>query len=170
MSVRVAMSEAEYLETPFPGPEPDFLDGEVIERSMPTNHHSAIQFFFSGRLWPMQEQGRLFTRPELRMCVAAGKYRVADLAIFDKQPIGPVPHTPPLVVIEILSPDDRATELHRKLSDYAAFGVRHIWIVDPMLREIYIYADRSLRQVEMFELPLFGLRFSCAEIMSQIVD
>ena len=84
----------------------------------------------------MQEQGRLFTRPELRMPVAPGKYRVADLAIFEQPPIGSLTNKPPLAVIEILSPDDRATKLHRKLSDYAAFGVRHIWIVDPMLREI----------------------------------
>ncbi len=170
MPVRVAMSEAEYMETPFPGPEPDFVDGEVIERGLPTTDHSAVQFFFSGRLWPLQEQGRLFTRPELRMPVAAGRYRVADLAIFDKRPLGLIPHTPPLAVIEILSPDDRATELHRKLADYAAFGVRHIWIVDPMLREIYVYADRSLRQVDSFDLPAYGLRFTEADIMAQIVD
>ena len=104
------------------------------------------------------------------MRVASGKHRVADLAVFEEPPARPVALTPPLVIIEILSPDDRASELHRKLADYTAFGVPNIWIVDPMLGEIYVYGDRSLRQVASFELPAYGLSFPEADIMAQIID
>jgi Uma2 family endonuclease len=169
MPTRVAMSESEYLETPFPGPEPDFVDGEVIERGMPTNHHSAIQCFFSGRLWPMREQG-LFTRPELRLRVASGRYRVADLAIFTQRPTGRMPSEAPLVIVEILSPDDRWRDLLARFADYNELGVAHIWVVDPELRRLYVYENEGLARVDHFELPDYRVSFTREEIMADVID
>jgi Uma2 family endonuclease len=37
-----------------------------------------------------------------------------------------VPDTPPLIVVEILSPDDRLTEVREKLEEYRAWGVPHV--------------------------------------------
>jgi Uma2 family endonuclease len=34
-------------------------------------------------------------------------------------------------VVEILSRDDRASELDDKIEDYLEFGVENIWVVDP---------------------------------------
>jgi Uma2 family endonuclease len=38
---------------------------------------------------------------------------------------------PPLIAIEILSPDDRLMDLQEKIDEYVKFGVEHIWIFDP---------------------------------------
>ena len=38
---------------------------------------------------------------------------------------------PPLVVVEVLSPDDRLTEMLDRCQDYMTRGVAHIWVVDP---------------------------------------
>jgi Uma2 family endonuclease len=48
-----------------------------------------------------------------------------------------VPDTPPLVAIEILSPDDRLIEVRQKLEEYQAWGVPHIWLIDPRSHRFY---------------------------------
>lgn len=55
---------------------------------------------------------------------------------------------PPELVVEILSPDDRWSEVMQKLAEYLAFGVDRVWIVDPRLRQVFAY--RSLTEVTTF--------------------
>lgn len=40
--------------------------------------------------------------------------------------------TPPLIVIEILSPEDRVSRYKERLEDYRRMGVPNIWVIDPM--------------------------------------
>jgi Uma2 family endonuclease len=61
----------------------------------------------------------------------------------------------PDLVVEILSPNDRWTEVTQKLREYFAIGVRLVWVADPAARTIYAY--RSIVDVREFtaedELP-----------------
>jgi Uma2 family endonuclease len=49
---------------------------------------------------------------------------------------------PPHLAIEIVSPDDKAAGILRKVSDYLYFGVPHIWIVNPYKHTVQ-EADRE---------------------------
>jgi Uma2 family endonuclease len=40
--------------------------------------------------------------------------------------------TPPLICIEILSPEDRLTRARIVLGDYLAMGVQNLWLIDPI--------------------------------------
>ena len=44
---------------------------------------------------------------------------------------------PPLMVIEILSPEDRLSRFTERTDEYLDFGVENIWIVDPTRRVAY---------------------------------
>lgn len=61
----------------------------------------------------------------------------------------------PDLVVEILSPNDKWTEVTQKLREYFAIGVRLVWVADPEARCVYAY--RSLTDVREFtekdELP-----------------
>lgn len=52
----------------------------------------------------------------------------------------------PELIAEIVSPNDRWTDINQKLEEYFAVGVLTVWIVDPKARRAYVY--RSPTQVE----------------------
>jgi len=74
----------------------------------------------------------------------------------------------PELIVEVLSPRDRWTDVNEKLSEYFGIGVRIIWIVDPRRRQVFVYesatrsecltADKELSEGEI--LPGFRVRVS----------
>lgn len=54
----------------------------------------------------------------------------------------------PDLVVEVLSPSDRWTDLHDKLEEYFDIGVKSVWVADPKRREIYVH--RALTRRERF--------------------
>lgn len=47
--------------------------------------------------------------------------------------------TPPALVVEVLSPNDRASEIQGKVLEYLTAGVRVVWVVDPATRSVAVY-------------------------------
>ena len=90
-------------------------------------------------------------------------YRIPDAAVFLGSEPPAVPDTPPLVAIEILSADDRMPEVLDKLREYRAWGVPHIWLVDPESRWMYIYDD-GLREVGSLKLPELDFELQPADV------
>lgn len=54
----------------------------------------------------------------------------------------------PDLVVEILSPYDRWTDVMQKLREYFAIGVRLVWVVDPQARSVHAY--RALTDAREF--------------------
>jgi Uma2 family endonuclease len=54
----------------------------------------------------------------------------------------------PELIVEIMSPDDRWSEVKQKLKEYFAIGVKLVWVLDPGDRTVYAY--RSLTDVREF--------------------
>jgi len=46
---------------------------------------------------------------------------------------------PPDLAVEVLSPTDRAGEVHAKVADYLAAGTRLVWVVEPGRHTIRVY-------------------------------
>lgn len=61
---------------------------------------------------------------------------------------------PPRLAVEVLSPDDRARYVTRKINDYLANGVDLVWLVDPEERSVTSYRrDRGPLEIkEMGEI------------------
>jgi len=61
-----------------------------------------------------------------------------------QQGLGPgLLRTPPDIAIEVLSPNETASELEEKLDDYTAAGTPLIWVVDPVRRTVMIVAANA---------------------------
>lgn len=54
----------------------------------------------------------------------------------------------PELIVEVMSPDDRWSEVKQKLREYFAIGVRLVWVADPSDKTVYAY--RSLTDVREF--------------------
>ena len=55
----------------------------------------------------------------------------------------------PDLIVEVLSPSNRWSEIMDKLREYFAIGVRLVWLVDPDKKRVYAY--RSLNDFSQFE-------------------
>jgi Uma2 family endonuclease len=160
----------EYLALVFPDrPEPDYVDGEVVERALPTLIHAQIQallVILFARLLPKVHL-TLFTEPRLQ--IEPVRFRVADFAVFrGARPEGRYATTPPFVAVEIVSPDDRYSELTHRLEDYRRWGVQHVWLVDPELKRLYEYSEAGLLQFPSLRLPEFDFEISAQELFKDL--
>jgi Uma2 family endonuclease len=143
----------EYLRMKFDRPDPEYLDGELVERHLGDTAHSATQKRLLFALQVLERQGGVVSFPEIHLRTSLSRYRIADLAIFLDAPTQRIPSSPPFVTIEIVSPDDSLREIREKSEEYRAWGVRHIWLVDPSSHTFSVYDDNGMRDVARLELP-----------------
>ena len=160
----------EYLDLVFDDrPEPDYVDGEVVERALPTPVHSQIQGLLILLSAPLLTRFRLVLLPELRVRVEPRRFRVVDLAVYrDARPEGHYAATPAFVAIDIVSPDDRHSELAERLEDYRRWGVPHVWLVDPQLKRVYEYTEAGLLQFPALRLPEFDFEISAQDLFKDV--
>ncbi len=159
MATKAVIPVEEYLRTSFEGPDREFVNGEVVERNVGEKPHSAVQARLIELFYELRRKYPLYSLPELRLKLSPRRYRVPDLAVFaGEQPAEDVPSSPPLIVVEVVSRDDRYTEVIRKLAEYHEWGVPHVWLVDPWMRKLYVYMGSALSEVAAFEIPEYNAR------------
>jgi Uma2 family endonuclease len=64
--------------------------------------------------------------------------------------------TPPLLCVEILSPEDRLPRAARVMEDYARMGVKNLWLLDPKDRVGYVYASDGVLKLTTDRLGIPG--------------
>src|ERR1035438_8136782 len=121
----------EYLSTSYPDGDREYIDGQVLERNVGESQHAWIQTAIAAYLFTRYRQYR--TVVECRMKVSKSRYRIPDVCLVTgAYPGGFGPLTdPPFLVVEVLSPDDRAGDMEEKIADYFSCGVKYIWVVNP---------------------------------------
>jgi Uma2 family endonuclease len=117
------MSVDEYLHTSF-SPDCEYVDGVIVERNLGEKSHSKVQ----RNLLILLRQPGIEAWPDQRVQVAPARFRIPDVCVTIGEPDEDVFTAPPLICIEILSPEDRLTRLQEKIDDYLTFGVRHVWV------------------------------------------
>jgi len=138
------LSLAEWLDLPEDEPG-ELVDGRLEEEEVPDFVHEALVVFlahlFNGWIFP---RGGIVGGSEVRLVLGEARGRKPDLVVYLPGSVlpprrGPV-RVPPDIAVEIITPRPRDTCRDRveKLADYAAFGVRFYWIVDPELRTVEI--------------------------------
>jgi Uma2 family endonuclease len=164
MGTRVALPVAEYLRTSYPDLDKEYRDGELVERSLPDYLHSRTQGLLIMLLGALRKTFPVFVCPELRVRVRPGLIRIPDVSVYyPNEPQERVPTTPPFVAIEILSPDDRMADVRNKLAEYRAWGVTHVWLVDPHSKRMYA-RDAELVEVPTLKIPELGVEVTPADI------
>jgi Uma2 family endonuclease len=78
----------------------------------------------------------------------------------DRRPAREVAHRyyegAPDLAVEILSPDDRATEVARKVAGYLRAGTQAVWVVDPEDRTVVVHTPDGLARMHGPDATLDG--------------
>jgi Uma2 family endonuclease len=77
--------------------------------------------------------------------------RVPDVAVFHRStPTEPVFTHPPETVFEVLSREDRVSRYEERIEDYRAFGVKRIYIIDPITLKAWDVSNGSWIRTDQF--------------------
>ncbi len=158
----------EYLETSY-HPDREFVNGELKERHVGNRPHSSVQKFFMKFFLALESELGLLVYSELRTQVSETNCRVPDvLVIRASDPYGPIVTTPPLICIEILSPDDRMVDVWDKIDDYTGMGVEAIWVIDPKKRRAFVAREGALVPVAELTVPGTGIGASLRQVFAEL--
>jgi Uma2 family endonuclease len=133
MATQLRISLQEYLETPY-RPDREYVDGEVRERNVGKWEHARLQFLLGSWFADRESQWQIMTSTAQRTRVASSRVRVPDLVIVKAGSQPDVIQAPPVLIVEILSPDDTYSDLEERVADYRNMGVAAIWAIDPRTR------------------------------------
>ena len=87
------------------------------------------------------------------MQITPTRFRVADVCLIPRdEHLDQILQRPPLVVIEVLSPEDRISRYQQRFADYRQMGVAHIWVVDPKTRHGYDCSEGSWIETMSFRV------------------
>ena len=97
------------------------------------------------------------------MRLSAARFLIPDVAVFHPNRPQPVPDHPPLVAIEVLSPDDRMSASTREIAGIPKLGSRSRRLVDPDSRKLCA-CEAGLREVPTLSIPELGIEVKPADI------
>jgi Uma2 family endonuclease len=125
--------------------EGELVDGVLVEEEVAGSEHEVIVgwLIYVLRGW-LANRGGFVLGSDAKFAVRPRRGRKPDLSVyFPRRTPGRTRKAidvPPDVAIEIVSPEARDQRRDRveKVIDYAAFGVRWYWLVDPALRTVEI--------------------------------
>jgi Uma2 family endonuclease len=158
----------EYLETSY-HPDREWVEGELRERNLGELSHASVQGFLTAFFQFHKKQFRVRAYPELRLQVAADRYRVPDVMVLrEDDPAEEIVTVAPLLCVEILSRDDRMSDTQEKVDEYLDMGVDAVWVIDPRRRKAFQTDVRSLQPVEILTVPGTEIAIPLAEVFEEL--
>ena len=110
MASAIQIPVSEYLMTTF-RPDREYIDGELRERNVGKWEHARIQWLLAHWFGNNESNWNVIGSTEQRLQVSPTRVRVPDLVVLRPGPQPEILIQPPLLVIEILSPDDSYSDL-----------------------------------------------------------
>jgi Uma2 family endonuclease len=170
MASSVLVPLHEYLGTVYE-PDRDYVDGELKERNMGEQPHSAVQGIIARIFGNHRNNWDIRVLPEQRVQTTPTRYRIPDICILRRSdPKDRIITWAPLLCIEVLSEEDRLNELQTKVNEFEALGTQHIWVIDPWKRVAYYASSRGFQKVAEDVLQVEGspIRLSLSEVFSEL--
>jgi Uma2 family endonuclease len=126
-------------------PDCEYLEGRLVERNAGEISHGDAQvrtyayILFNAR--------GFWAGVEIRVQIRADRYRVPDVVVVrGGRPSGRIITSPPEVVVEVLSPEDRAADVQDKIDEYLQLGIPTVWLIDPERQRAWIHSKDGARE------------------------
>lgn len=132
----------------------ELIDGELIALTPASFQHGlvALQIGFLLKTHTSQRKIGRVVGAETGFYTRGDKktVRAPDVAYisYEKLPEGPLPadaylNIAPDLVVEVVSPGDRAGEIEQKIQEWLDFGVRLVWVAYPESQRVHVFAGHS---------------------------
>ncbi len=167
MATSVMIPIAEYLATSY-RPDREYIDGEIVERNMGSWEHGRVQMLLAAWFVQNEPSFGVIGATEWRTQVAETRIRIPDLVLVRRGPQTRVLATAPVLIIEILSPEDTYAETERRAADYQKMGVETIWIIDPQTRTGRVCSGRTWTQASRLEVPNTSIHVDLPTLFSAL--
>lgn len=153
----------------------ELVNGEVVVAPPPGGQHGLIENVLAKKLNRLVDdigRGVLLHNSGILIHRSPDVVRAPDIAVFAKLRPQDIPPgylaSPPDVAVEIVSPNDVAHDVQRKVAEYLAAGVARVWVVWPETRSVTVHvpggasqtytAEDTLRDDALgFDAPGFAL-------------
>lgn len=138
----------------------ELVDGVLVAMTPPTFRHMLIAKFIEQRL--DAEIARLglgwFCFREAGVRTGVRKSRLTDVYVLTPEQVSglmnraAIAETPPLLAVEVVSPDSITRDYRYKRTEYAALEIPEYWIVDPLESRVTVLVfDEGLYDETVFE-------------------
>jgi Uma2 family endonuclease len=164
------VSVEEYLATVFEH-DCEYVDGVIEERDLGEFEHSYVQGLLVTLFNNHRGDWGVYALPEQRVQTQKGHFRVPDVAILKIGALRePILTHPPLLAIEIQSPETPLSRTRAKAAEYLAFGIEHLWVIDPYARVGYRGTADGLELTRSGELtiPESPIRVVLADLFAEL--
>ena len=159
----------EYLGTSY-RPDREYVDGEIRERNVGKWEHARLQLVLGAWFFMHEKQWGITSSTEQRVRVSESRVRVPDVVVLTAGAQPDVLRDPPLLVIEILSPEDSYSDTQERAQDYRAMGVETVWIIDPKTRTGRMCSGSEWVEASRLEVKGTPLFVNLPEIFSQMTS
>jgi Uma2 family endonuclease len=158
MTAEKTMTADELCRSSIPGKRLELVRGRLVVREPPSTRHGAVSANLAFELTAFvrsKRLGQIFAQDTgFKIDHDPDTVRGPDVAFVSLQRLDRVPEEgyaelAPELVVEVLSPSDRAGEVLAKVADWLAAGTRLAWLIDPRRRQAQIFrADGSVALIE----------------------
>jgi len=159
----------EYLAASY-RPDREYIDGEIRKRNVGKWEHARVQALLAAWFVSHESAWGTTCSTEQRVRVSASRVRVPDLVVLTAGAQPDVLTEPPLLVIEILSPDDTYSDTQERAQDYRRMGVETVWIIDPKTRSGRMCSGAEWLESSRLEVKGTALYVELPDIFSQIIS
>jgi len=164
------VSVEEYLSTVYEH-DCEYVDGVIEERDLGEFEHAFLQGILAALFNNHRTEWGILCLPEQRVQTQRDHFRVPDITVLRVgAPRERILTHPPLLVIEIQSPEDTLRRTAAKATEYLAFGIEHVWVIDPAARVAYRGTTEGLALVRAGELtiPESSIRVVLADLFGEL--
>ncbi len=155
-SIPEFVSIEEYLASSYE-PDLEYVDGVLEEKNMGEYDHGFLQAIITAWFVNHRAEWNINVVTEYRTRTSNTRVRLPDISVVRRgEPRQRVRVSPPLLCIEVLSPEDRPGRVMKRLDDFIAMGVENLWIIDPADRSAATYSRFGMKPVQANRLEIDG--------------
>jgi Uma2 family endonuclease len=168
MATSTLISLEEYLRSSY-DPDCDYVDGVLEERNVGEWNHGDLQGEIVHYLKSRRREWGIRAATEVRVRVSPSRVRIPDVCVISRDhPRERVLSTPPLICIEVLSPEDRWSRVEKRIEEFLALGVPHVWVFDPEERQVFDCTSTGRRLVTEEVLEALPVSINLAELFAEL--